>query len=304
MRNFLGESATQAGSLNAPGRLRFDFNTPGAVPPAVLHDVEQQVNEVLLRRPRGARVHHLAGGGAPARRDGAVRREVRRRGAGRRGRRLRPGAVRRHARRPVRPARPGEDPVRGVDRLRRTPGRGAGRHRRVRLPGQGAPAGLPAGRAVPGARRPGRATGSSRPSPRCATRRRSWRSCAPSWCSAARRRSPTQARDCGGVAYVGTEAPEGAAGNDVRTLAQEIRGKIDPAGPAVVAVAARAGGKASLVVAVNAAAQGPRPVRGRPGQGRAVRPGRRQRRPGPGRRRAGRPGAGAAGGGRRSVAVA
>ena len=52
-----------------------------------------------------------------------------------------------------------------------------------------------------------------------------------------------------GVAFVGTEAPEGAAGNDVRTLAQEIRGKIDPARPAVVAVAARSGGKASLVVA-------------------------------------------------------
>ena len=49
MRAFLGESATQAGSLNAPGRLRFDFRTPGAVSPAVLHDVEQQVNEVLLR---------------------------------------------------------------------------------------------------------------------------------------------------------------------------------------------------------------------------------------------------------------
>nr|MDT0658180.1 alanine--tRNA ligase [Micromonospora sp. DSM 115978] len=48
MRNFLGESATQAGSLNAPGRLRFDFNTPGAVPPSVLTDIEQQVNEVLL----------------------------------------------------------------------------------------------------------------------------------------------------------------------------------------------------------------------------------------------------------------
>src|SRR4030095_11074346 len=39
----------QARSLTAPGRLRFDFNTPGAVSPAVLHDVEQQVNEVLLR---------------------------------------------------------------------------------------------------------------------------------------------------------------------------------------------------------------------------------------------------------------
>src|SRR5690606_27972487 len=48
MRNFLGESATQAGSLNAPGRLRFDFNTPNAVPPSVLQDVEQQINEVLL----------------------------------------------------------------------------------------------------------------------------------------------------------------------------------------------------------------------------------------------------------------
>ncbi len=59
-----------------------------------------------------------------------------------------------------------------------------------------------------------------------------------------------------GVAYVGTEAPEGAAGNDVRTLAQEIRGKIDAARPAVVAVAARSDGKASLVVAANAAAKG------------------------------------------------
>jgi alanyl-tRNA synthetase len=64
-----------------------------------------------------------------------------------------------------------------------------------------------------------------------------------------------QARDVRGVAYVGTEAPEGAAGNDVRTLAQEIRGKIDAARPAVVAVVARSGGKASLVVAVNAAAK-------------------------------------------------
>src|SRR5690606_14042575 len=49
MRTFLGEAATQAGALNAPGRLRFDFNTPGAVPQSVLTDVEQQINEVLLR---------------------------------------------------------------------------------------------------------------------------------------------------------------------------------------------------------------------------------------------------------------
>jgi alanyl-tRNA synthetase len=57
------------------------------------------------------------------------------------------------------------------------------------------------------------------------------------------------------VAYVGTEAPEGAATNDVRTLAQEIRGKIDAGRPAVVAVAARSNGKASLIVAINATAK-------------------------------------------------
>jgi alanyl-tRNA synthetase len=61
------------------------------------------------------------------------------------------------------------------------------------------------------------------------------------------------ARDVGGVAFVGTEVPPGTGANDVRTLAQEIRGRIPAAHPAVVAVAARAGGKASLVVAVNGA---------------------------------------------------
>jgi len=47
IRGALGESATQAGSLNAPGRLRFDFSTPSAVPPSVLGDVEDEVNAVL-----------------------------------------------------------------------------------------------------------------------------------------------------------------------------------------------------------------------------------------------------------------
>src|SRR5688500_15367736 len=46
-REALGETATQAGSENAPGRFRFDFSATGAVPPTVLRDVEQEVNEVL-----------------------------------------------------------------------------------------------------------------------------------------------------------------------------------------------------------------------------------------------------------------
>jgi alanyl-tRNA synthetase len=47
-REALGESATQAGSENGPGRFRFDFANPSAVPASVLADVEARVNAVLL----------------------------------------------------------------------------------------------------------------------------------------------------------------------------------------------------------------------------------------------------------------
>jgi len=47
-RNALGESAAQAGSENAPGRLRFDFTASGAVPASVLRDAEEEVNNVLV----------------------------------------------------------------------------------------------------------------------------------------------------------------------------------------------------------------------------------------------------------------
>lgn len=47
-RELLGETATQAGSENSPGRFRFDFAHPQAVPQSVLADVEQMVNTVLV----------------------------------------------------------------------------------------------------------------------------------------------------------------------------------------------------------------------------------------------------------------
>ena len=47
-RQLLGETATQAGSENAPGRFRFDFAHPQAVPASMLVDAEQLVNEVLM----------------------------------------------------------------------------------------------------------------------------------------------------------------------------------------------------------------------------------------------------------------
>jgi alanyl-tRNA synthetase len=46
-REALGETATQAGSENSPGRFRFDFAATGAVPASVLGDVEARVNAVL-----------------------------------------------------------------------------------------------------------------------------------------------------------------------------------------------------------------------------------------------------------------
>jgi alanyl-tRNA synthetase len=47
-RELLGETATQAGSENSPGRFRFDFPSTGAVPTSVLNDVESRVNTLLL----------------------------------------------------------------------------------------------------------------------------------------------------------------------------------------------------------------------------------------------------------------
>ncbi|RCG27294.1 alanine--tRNA ligase [Sphaerisporangium album] len=49
LRDALGPTASQAGSENSPGRFRFDFGSPSAVPGTVLADVEQKINEVLAR---------------------------------------------------------------------------------------------------------------------------------------------------------------------------------------------------------------------------------------------------------------
>ncbi len=69
LRRALGDSAAQAGSLNAPGRLRFDFTTPSAVPASVLTDVEEEINEVLLR---DLEVRWFVTDQAEARRIGAI----------------------------------------------------------------------------------------------------------------------------------------------------------------------------------------------------------------------------------------
>jgi len=47
-REVLGETATQAGSENSPGRFRFDFPATGAVSDSALNEVESRVNTLLL----------------------------------------------------------------------------------------------------------------------------------------------------------------------------------------------------------------------------------------------------------------
>lgn len=48
LRDELGSTATQAGSENSPGRLRFDFKSLQAVPAAAMGEIEARINAVLL----------------------------------------------------------------------------------------------------------------------------------------------------------------------------------------------------------------------------------------------------------------
>ncbi len=47
-REALGETATQAGSENSPGRFRFDFSAAGAIPASAMNDVEARVNDLVM----------------------------------------------------------------------------------------------------------------------------------------------------------------------------------------------------------------------------------------------------------------
>jgi alanyl-tRNA synthetase len=254
MRNLLGESATQAGSLNAPGRLRFDFNTPGAVPPSVLNDVEQQINEVLIE---DLEVHAKLMSLQDARASGAMALfgekygdEVRVVEVGDYARELCGGT---HA------ARSGQLGLvkilseasigAGVRRVEALVGIDAFRHLAREHVLVSRLADLYRVRPEELADRVEQTVTALRDAEKELEKLRAQLVLGNTGALAG------QARDVRGVAYLGTEAPEGTGGNDVRTLAQEVRGKIPQSGPAVVAVAARSGGKASLVVAVNEAAK-------------------------------------------------
>ncbi|MBX7267910.1 alanine--tRNA ligase [Micromonospora sp. Llam7] len=254
MRNFLGESATQAGSLNAPGRLRFDFNTATGVAPSVLRDVEQQVNEVLLA---DLEVHAFITSLDEARRIGAMALFGEKYGE-----QVRVVEVGDYARELCGGTHVARSGQLGLVKILSESSIGSGVRRVEALVGMDAfnflarehllVARLAELYRVPSeqvADRVQQTVTQLRDAEKELEKLRAQLVLGGAAAFAA------QAKDVRGVAYAGIEAPEGAAGNDVRTLAQEIRGRIDPARPGVVAVAARANGKASLVVAVNGAAR-------------------------------------------------
>jgi alanyl-tRNA synthetase len=254
MRGALGESATQAGSLNAPGRLRFDFNTPSAVPGTVLADVEDEVNAILLE---DLEVRAFITSQEEARRIGAMALfgekygdEVRVVEVGEYARELCGGT---HA------ARSGQL---GVVKLLSEASIGSGVRRVEALVGLDAFRFLAKEHVLVSqlsdvfkARPeeiPDRVSGviaQLRDAERELEKLRSAAVLAGAGQLAA------AAKDVAGFAVVTTEVPEGTTANEVRSLAQEVRGRLAPGRPGVVAVASRANGKASLVVAVNPAAR-------------------------------------------------
>ncbi|MGI8696731.1 MAG: alanine--tRNA ligase-related protein, partial [Mycobacteriales bacterium] len=256
LRGALGDSARQAGSLNAPGRLRFDFTTPGSVPASVLRDVEDEVNaDVAEDLPVGAFVTDLES----AREMGAMalfgekypeRVRVVEIG-GDYSRELCGGT---HA--------PAAGQL-GLVKLVADSSIGSGVRRVEALVGRDAFDFLSAEHSLVGQL----ADAVQAPRDQLVDRvhgmverlRAAEKELAGVHARAALAGAgqlAAAARDVYGVALVGAALPEGTAAADLRTLAAEVRGRLDAARPGVVVLLAPADGRVSFVVATNDTARG------------------------------------------------
>ncbi|MCW2679017.1 MAG: alanyl-tRNA synthetase [Frankiales bacterium] len=248
-RAALGEQATQAGSENNPGRFRFDFASPAAVPASVLADVEQEINEIALA---DLEVRAFVTSQAEARRLGAMALfgekygdEVRVVEVGDYARELCGGT---HA------ARSGQL---GMVKLLSEASIGSGVRRVEGLVGLDAYAylarehvllaQLASSFKVPSAEVPARVEAT------VARLREVEKELAGLRASAVLTQAASfaaEARDVYGVSFCGIEAPVGTPGDLVRQLALDVRGRLP--GAAVVLVAA-GGERVTLVAAVNEA---------------------------------------------------
>ncbi|MEN3358085.1 MAG: alanyl-tRNA synthetase, partial [Mycobacteriales bacterium] len=254
LRGALGETAAQAGSLNAPGRLRFDFTTPGAVPPAVLADIEDEVNEVLIR---DLEVHAFVTSQAEAKRIGALAMFGEKYGTD-----VRVVEVGDYSRELCGGTHVPRSAHIGLIKLLGEASIGAGVRRVEALVGLDAfrflarehllVAGLADALKVPADQVPERVQSLV---DRVRTAEKELERLRAESVLAGAGSLAGGARDVGGVAVVAAEVPGGLGGNDLRALAVDVRGRLDPGRAGLVALASRADGRVSFVVATNEAAR-------------------------------------------------
>jgi alanyl-tRNA synthetase len=253
-RAALGDQATQAGSLNAPGRLRFDFASPTAVPHAVLADVEDTVNAVLID---DLEVRAFVTSQEEARRIGAMALFGEKYGDA-----VRVVEVGDYARELCGGTHAARSGQLGLVKLLGEASIGAGVRRVEALVGIDAfrflakehvlvsqlaeqfkaqPEEIP--------ERIAALTARLRDAEKELERLKAGAVLAAAGGLA------QGATDVGGVAVVAHEAPQGTSVDDARKLAVDIRGRLEPKRPAVVVVAVRGEGKANIVVTCGAGAQ-------------------------------------------------
>ena len=249
-REALGDTAAQAGSENAPGRLRFDFSASGPVPPSVLGDVQDRVN-ALVEADLG--VHAEVMSLEQARRTGAMALfgekygdEVRVVSVGDWARELCGGT---HA------ARSGQLGLvtmmseasigQGVRRVEALVGLDAFRYmaREHVLLGQ-----LTEALKVRPDELPDRVAALVE---RVRSTERELERLRADQVLAAAASAASAAVDAGPALVVAHQAPDGTQSDDVRRLAQDVLGRLPAERAGVVAVAAVSGGRPSVVVAVN-----------------------------------------------------
>ncbi|MCW2692648.1 MAG: Alanine--tRNA ligase [Mycobacterium sp.] len=254
IRDALGDAATQAGSLNAPGRLRFDFANPSAVPQSVLADVEDRVNAVLLD---DLEVRAFVTSQDEARAIGAMALFGEKYGE-----RVRVVEVGDYARElcggthVARSAQVGAVSLLGESSI------GSGVRRVEALVGLDAFRFLARERVLVTQlsdlmqarpqELPERIAGVL---DRLKTAEKELARLRVTALLADAGRLAEQATDLAGLAYVGVALPAGTAAGDVRTLAMDVRGRFADDRPGVVVAAAENEGKVSVVVAVTPAAQ-------------------------------------------------
>ncbi|WP_020573706.1 alanine--tRNA ligase [Actinopolymorpha alba] len=249
-REALGETAAQAGSENAPGRFRFDFNATGPVPPSVLAEAEERVNDLLLADlPVTAEVMPINDArdlGALALFGEKYGNEVRVISVGDWARELCGGT---HA---------GRSGQLGVVKLLSESSIGAGVRRVEALVGADAYRFLAREHVLLGQlaealkarpeELPERVAGIV---DRLRVAEKELERIRVQQVLAAAGELAASPKDVFGVSMVARELPEGASAGDLRKLALDVRGRLPSDKPAVVALVGASGGRPSVVVALN-----------------------------------------------------